>query len=80
VTSDSGLLLVRELDELLGLSLLMAELLADDRRGKNSQLPLTYLLMSSSADSASKKPTTSGAGEMGVQRLRFSKSKRKFRV
>ena len=40
VTSDSGLLLVRELDERLGLSLLMAEHITDDRRGKNTQLPL----------------------------------------
>ncbi len=34
VTSDSGLLLVRELDERLGLSSLMVEYLTDDRRGK----------------------------------------------
>jgi hypothetical protein len=40
VTSDSDLLLVRELDERLGLSLLMAEHITDDRRGKNTQLPL----------------------------------------
>ena len=47
VTSDSGLLLVRELDERLGLSLLMAEHLTDDRRGKNTQLPLADLLRQS---------------------------------
>ena len=38
VTSDGGLLLVRELDERLGLSELIAEHLTDSR-GKNTQLP-----------------------------------------
>jgi hypothetical protein len=47
VASDSGLLLVRELDERLGLSLLMADHLTDDRRGKNTQLPLAGLLRQS---------------------------------
>jgi predicted ribosome quality control (RQC) complex YloA/Tae2 family protein len=36
VTSDSGLLLVRELDERLGLSGLIAENILEDRRGKNT--------------------------------------------
>ncbi len=40
VTSDGGLLLVRELDERLGLSALITENIMDDRRGKNTQLPL----------------------------------------
>ena len=44
VTSDSGLLLVRELDERLGLSALIAENIMDGRRGKNTQLPLPDLL------------------------------------
>ncbi len=35
VTSDSGLLLVRELDERLGLSALIAENIMEDRRGKS---------------------------------------------
>ena len=39
VTSDGGLLLVRELDERLGLSELIAEYLTDSR-GKNTQLPM----------------------------------------
>jgi Transposase DDE domain group 1 len=47
VTSDSGLLLVRELDERLGLSSLIAEHLTGDRRGKNIQLPLPDLLRQS---------------------------------
>src|ERR1700732_3447722 len=47
VTSDSGLLLVRELDERLGLSALMAANIMDGRRGKNTQLPLPDLLRQS---------------------------------
>ena len=47
VTSDSGLLLVRELDERLGLNQLIEEHLTDDRRGKNTQLPLPDLLRQS---------------------------------
>ncbi len=43
VTSDGGLLLVRELDERLGLSELIAEHLTDSR-GKNMQLPMADLL------------------------------------
>jgi hypothetical protein len=38
VTSDGGLILVRELDERLGLGGLIAEHLDDARRGKNTQL------------------------------------------
>src|SRR5260370_26733177 len=47
VTSDGGLLLVRELDERLGLSALMECHLIDSRRGKNVQLPLSDLLRQS---------------------------------
>ena len=47
VTSDGGLLLVRELDERLGLSELISEHLMDGRRGKNTQLPLPDLLRQS---------------------------------
>jgi hypothetical protein len=47
VTSDSGLLLVRELDERLGLSALIGENILDGRRGKNTQLPLPDLLRQS---------------------------------
>ena len=39
VTSDGGLLLVRELDERLGLSELISEHLTDGRRGKNTAFP-----------------------------------------
>ena len=47
VTSDGGLLLVRELDERLGLSELISEQLTDGRQGKNTQLPLPNLLRQS---------------------------------
>src|SRR6202140_1519237 len=47
VTSDGGLILVRELDERLGLSELMDRHLSDSRRGKNIQLPLSDLLRQS---------------------------------
>ena len=43
VTSDGGLILVRELDERLGLGDLIAQHLTDSRRGKNTQLPLADL-------------------------------------
>ena len=47
VTSDGGLLLVREMDERLGLSALIVENIMDDRHGKNTQLPLPDLLRQS---------------------------------
>ncbi len=47
VTSDGGLILVRELDERLGLSALMERHLMDSRRGKNVQLSLSDLLRQS---------------------------------
>jgi hypothetical protein len=47
VTSDGGLVLVRELDERLGLSELIDRHLSDSRRGKNIQLPLADLLRQS---------------------------------
>ncbi len=47
VTSDGGLILLRELDERLGLSALMQRHLTDSGRGKNAQLPLADLLRQS---------------------------------
>ena len=46
VTSDGGLLVVRELDERLGLSELISDHLTDSR-GKNTQLPMADLLRQS---------------------------------
>jgi hypothetical protein len=47
VTSDGGLIVVRELDERLGLGDLIVQHLTDSRRGKNAQLPLADLLRQS---------------------------------
>ena len=47
VTSDAGLLVVRELDERLGLSELISDNLTDARCGRNTQLPLPDLLRQS---------------------------------
>jgi hypothetical protein len=47
VTSDGGLILVRELDERLGFGELITQHLSDTRRGKNTQLPLADLFRQS---------------------------------
>ena len=47
VTSNGGLILVRELDQRMGLSVLIERHLSDSRRGKNIQLPLADLLRQS---------------------------------
>jgi hypothetical protein len=47
ITTDAGLLLVRELDERLGLSQLISNNLTDARRGRNAQLPLPDMLRQS---------------------------------
>jgi hypothetical protein len=47
VTSGGGLILVRELEERLGLSVLIERHLSDSGRGKNIQLPLADLLRQS---------------------------------
>src|SRR5215467_9106451 len=47
VTSDGGLILVRELDERLGFGELIQQHLTDSRRGKNTQFPFVDLLRQS---------------------------------
>ena len=47
VTSDDGLILVREFDERFGLSGLIKEHLVDSRPGRNRQFPLSHRLRSS---------------------------------
>ena len=47
VTSDGGLILVRELDERLGLGKLIDEHLSDPRQGLNKKFPLADLLRQS---------------------------------
>ena len=59
VTSDGGPILVRELDERLGLGELIAEYLTDSRRGKTTQLPLCKLLGCSPSTAASRAMRTS---------------------
>ena len=47
VTSDGGLILVRELDERLGVSELTGRHLVDSRQGRNTQFPLADLVRQS---------------------------------
>src|SRR5215472_8526560 len=47
VTSDGGLILVRELDERLAFGELIQQHLTDSRRGRNTQLPFADLLRQS---------------------------------
>jgi len=47
VTSDAGLVLVRELDERLGLAKFIAEHLSDSRHGLNTQFGVADLLRQS---------------------------------
>ena len=47
VTSDGGLILVRELDERLGFGELIERHLKDSRRGRNTQFPFADLLRQS---------------------------------
>jgi hypothetical protein len=47
VTSDGGLILIRELDERLGLEKLIEEHLSDSRQGLNKQFTLADLLRQS---------------------------------
>ena len=47
VTSDGGLILVRELDERLGLATLITEHLSDSRQGLNTQFGVADLLRQS---------------------------------
>ena len=53
ITSDAGLILVRELDERLGLATLISEHLSDSRQGLNTQFSLVDLLRQSVYSGAS---------------------------
>jgi len=72
VTSDGGLILVRELDERLGFGELIGQHLTDSRRGKNTQLPLADSRRRASKQVAGRK----GDGEVYEKPLEM----RHFRV
>jgi hypothetical protein len=67
VTSDGGLILVRELDERLGLSALMERHLTDSRRGKNTQLSLADLLRQSISAWRVTKMSTTPSGSLRIR-------------
>ena len=69
VTSDGGLILVRELDERLGFGDLIAQHLTDSRHGKNTQLPLADLFASrSTAGLRAMKMSTTPSGSRKTRR------------
>ena len=71
VTSDAGLILVRELDERLGLEAIIAGHLRDSRHGLNTQFPLPDLVRQSiySAWRATK-PSTKPWASRPIRRFR----------
>jgi hypothetical protein len=82
VTSDGGLVVVRERDERLGLGDLIPEHLRDSRRGKNTQFPLADLFRQSvysrlagyedvnDAERLSQDPTFRRIGSQKISRAR----------
>jgi hypothetical protein len=69
VTSHGGLILVRELDERLGLEKLIDEHLSDSRRGFNKQFTLADLLRHSVYSRlAARKTSTTGKTELSEPR------------
>ena len=44
ITSDGGLLLFREMDEVMGMTVLAEDILQDPRTGQNTQHTMTALL------------------------------------
>ena len=61
VTSDGGLILVRELVERLGFGVLIHQHLSDSRRGKNTQFPFV------DEPSSGRNERGCGGGEEGVE-------------
>ena len=70
VTSDGGLILVRELDGRLGFGDLIAQHLTDSRCGKNTQLPLATCCDSPST--AASRATRMSAMSSGSRKIRRS--------
>jgi len=77
VTSDGGPIVVRELDERLGLGELIAQHLADSRRRKNTQFPLADLLRQSiySRMAGYEDVNDAEPGRLGVHWLATGKAK-----
>jgi len=68
VTSDAGLLLPRELDERLGLSVLIDRHLTDPRTGQNRQFPLPDLFRQSIYSRLAGYADTNDAERLGQSR------------
>ena len=68
ITSDAGLILVRELDERLGLGTLISEHLNDSRQGLNIQFSLADLLRQSVYTTAGSRVTKTSTTRSGCRR------------
>ena len=79
ITSDAGLLLVRELDERLGLATLISEHLSDSRQGLNTQFGLVDLLRQSVYSRLAGYEDLNDAGRPCRRTRRFGSSGRRAR-
>ena len=78
VTSDAGLLLVRELDERLGLEALISEHLSDSRQGLNTQFSLAWRICCGSRSIAGLRATKTSTTRCACRRTRrFASSGRR---
>jgi len=68
VTSDAGLLVVRELDERLGLTGIIQNHLVDSRTGRNTQFPLADLFRQSAYSRLGGHEDLNGPAERDPQR------------
>ena len=80
VTSDGGVILVRELDERLGLGDLIAEHLGDLRRGKNTQLQERGISVASTSSAHCAKRAHARLRAFSTSTASRRKSPRLFRV
>jgi len=74
VTSDGGLIVVRELDERLGFGELIEQHLTDARRGKNTQFPLADLFRQSVYSRLAGYEDVNDAGLARINRERIGKA------
>ena len=68
ITSDAGLILVRELDERLGLETLISEHLSDSRQGLNTQF--TWRISSGNRSTAGSRATKTSMTRCACRRTR----------